>query len=270
MNYKFLLTLIFFSVTAAFPVCAQPRIVEMKPWNEADYPSEYYSKEIRARIVDADTGQPLEGVVVAKWVLSGGIKPPIDLEVLEAVTDKDGWFYIPGWGPKKRPVLRYLENRDPELLIFKSGYKYNNFWNARKEFYKDWKVKPQEMDSDELNNTISGVSPERIFPTDSVRESIWDGTTIKLHKFVLGEEIKYNDSYGRPAIRKLTEEDYWMSVSDFQHNIGWAGDYTNWKAIKHAVREIEKNRKALPKKFEWYLSPLPDNVRKIIYEGDKP
>lgn len=255
MNYKLLLTLISFSAIAIYPAYAQPRIVELKPWNESDYPAEYSAKEIQGRIVDADTGEPVEGaVVVAQWILRDimrGRKDVSDrLETLEAVTDKEGRFYIAGWGPKERPPLTYLENRDPEIWIFKVGYKALSLLNIKKEFLEETrKINIEEIDSDKLDDLIRGITSEKRIPTGAMREPIWSGKTIKLHK-------------------PKDEEDYWTSVSRFQRRIGWSGDDTNWASIKHAAREIEKARKNKPDKY--HLSTLPDNARKIIYREEKP
>lgn len=87
----------------------------------------YSAKEIRGQIVDGESGQPIEGaVVVAQWVLfhigigHGGHKSRI--HIYETVTDKDGRYVIPAWGPKPRPPMTELQERDPDILIFKSGY----------------------------------------------------------------------------------------------------------------------------------------------------
>lgn len=87
-------------------------------------PAEYRGAEIRARVVDAETQAPLEGVyVVARWDLhhwlSRGRTP---LHAAEAVTDVRGEFYLPPWGPKPRPAFTELWGGDPRLLFFKPGY----------------------------------------------------------------------------------------------------------------------------------------------------
>lgn len=66
----------------------------------------YYSADpIEAKVIDAETKQPLEGVtVVAHWELvygtPGGSSPAGQLTAMEAVTDHDGKFHFPGWGLK--------------------------------------------------------------------------------------------------------------------------------------------------------------------------
>jgi hypothetical protein len=117
----------------------------------------YSAKEIRGQIVDEQTGQPIEGViVVAQWVLyqaglgHGGHNGR--LHVYETVTDKDGRYFIPAWGPKPHPPMTELLRRDPEILIFKSTYDPQSHYNS--------------------------VTSE-----NSVRVSDWDGKVVKLKKF---------------------------------------------------------------------------------------
>jgi hypothetical protein len=77
--------------------------------------------DYRGRVVDADTQQPLEGVVVlGTWSelhpnLAGGSHTFYDAR--ETVTDRNGDFSIPGQG------LLFFSNIEPmSVMIFKSGY----------------------------------------------------------------------------------------------------------------------------------------------------
>ena len=95
------------------------------PWAPSPWPPVYWAEEIRARVIDADTKAPLEGVIVAaNWELRDPwIGPVGQVAVMEAVTDKDGRFTIPAWGPRLRGSLTgRLTFSDPRLLFFKSGY----------------------------------------------------------------------------------------------------------------------------------------------------
>lgn len=86
---------------------------------------------IDARVVDTDTGQPIEGVVaVAYWPLSQGSLAGDSLpcgaaNVEEAVSDKDGYFHLSGWGPVKNPCRGVMEEGEPLIYLFKAGYYYN-------------------------------------------------------------------------------------------------------------------------------------------------
>jgi hypothetical protein len=119
-------------------------------------PLTYSAKPIRGIVVDAGTGQPLQGViVVAQWVLHVapvGYGPR--LQVLEAVTDAQGVYQFPAWGPKLNPrfPLSSLDMRDPDLSFFKPGYR------------------PHGASNMYMSN-------------DSLRSSDWDGKTIKLEEF---------------------------------------------------------------------------------------
>src|SRR6266849_1854255 len=71
----------------------------------------YSAEPIEAWVVDADSGQPIEGVVVtANWELEigtlGGNIPVGQIMVMETVTDQKGRFYFPAWGPKAVPLKK--------------------------------------------------------------------------------------------------------------------------------------------------------------------
>jgi hypothetical protein len=129
----------------------------------------YSAESIQARVVDSETKQPLAGVnVVANWQLEGGLEGGTNLGqmmVMETVTDSAGQFRFPAWGPKAMPSgypLVYqnarLQDMDPQLLLFKSGYNYLALYND-----KTWEQKRS-----------TGLS---------VRTSDWNGKTIEMRKF---------------------------------------------------------------------------------------
>jgi hypothetical protein len=143
MMHRSISLLVLLCAILALPACLGPLL--------------YSAKEIRGQIVDEQTGQPIEGViVVAQWVLyqaglgHGGHNGR--LHVYETVTDKDGRYFIPAWGPKPHLPMTKLFGRDPEILIFKSAYE------------PDW-----------LENSV--------MHEDSVRVSDWNGKVVKLKKF---------------------------------------------------------------------------------------
>ncbi len=148
---------------------------------EGQHPSTYSGEAIELTVVDAETGQPLEGVnIVAHWELDdrytdeSGV--PINMGghkrqfmILEQVTDKQGHCVFPAWGPKPRPAGWILTFFDPELLVFKSGYEYEPLSNQ----------------------------PLSKFNTAPVRRSDWNKKTIKLKK----EGSTPGDSLGNLEIR---------------------------------------------------------------------
>jgi hypothetical protein len=82
-----------------------------------------YDGPYKGKVVDADTGKPIEGVVVlGEWYKetptpAGAVSSYYDAR--ETVTDKNGEFEIPGMG------LKILSTVAPmNVLIFKAGYEY--------------------------------------------------------------------------------------------------------------------------------------------------
>lgn len=141
---------------------SSPRLVQALDSAEkkacAGGPRMYSAKPIQGSVVDAETGAPLEGViVVAQWILfvvgPGHGQHRDRLEVLETVTDRHGHYVFPGWGPKRaKSVLHVLLTKDPEISFFKPGYRPLTVENRRER-------------------------------NDMVRFSEWDGKTMKLERF---------------------------------------------------------------------------------------
>lgn len=142
-------------------------------------PAFYSAKEIRATVVDEETGRPLEGVVaVAIWQLEpSGLQ--IRLQVTEAVTDAQGQFFIPGWGPKPRQ-WGWLGHRSPLLILFKHGYTplelHNESPKEVERLYPNYRAMPTKQ----LRNLTAWYQGA---PDDPVQESMWDGLTIQLEPF---------------------------------------------------------------------------------------
>jgi len=130
----------------------------------------YSAKEIHGRIVEAETGEPLQGVnIVAQWKIDRALvgDDKALLHVTETVTDKDGNYSFPAWGPIPLPLRAdFGQGRDPRLSIFKSGYA------------------PEYLD----NGIISDIR-YRLTPLGEFKGN---GTTIKLKRWTGGLE-----EYGR-------------------------------------------------------------------------
>lgn len=127
----------------------------------------YSAEEIEAWVVDADTQAPIEGVnVVAHWKLKFGIEggSSSDLELMESVTDANGRFYFPAWGPKSAPLrisfTARLQHADPEIIFFKAGYEPLVVYNDR------------------------DARPYGFFGGPRVRTSLWHGKKISLKRAV--------------------------------------------------------------------------------------
>jgi hypothetical protein len=96
----------------------------------------FYQEPLHGTIVDAETKQPIQGAVVAgRWrpwrlVIPFGSRLNFPRHVAEAVTDSDGKYRLPPWGP----VLCWPTAQihyPPDLLAYKSGYelKHNGYWD---------------------------------------------------------------------------------------------------------------------------------------------
>jgi hypothetical protein len=92
----------------------------------------YSAEPIEGWVVDADTGKPIEGViVVAHWQLRGGFEggtPVAELQILETRTAQSGRYFFPGWGPKLA-LSGHFTSQSPEIIFFKPGYNYRAVMN---------------------------------------------------------------------------------------------------------------------------------------------
>jgi hypothetical protein len=132
----------------------------------------YSAEAIEGLVVDAETRQPLEGaIVVAYWGLEYGMEGGNMkiFQLMESVTDKQGRFRFPPWGPKEIPAQlpsdARLKNRDPALDFYLDGYEVKAASNSKS--VKD----------------MGGHG-------DSVRKSEWNGKTVALKKFS-GDRARY-------------------------------------------------------------------------------
>ena len=192
MKQNILALLLLFPFLGALPACAGP--------------TTYSAEAIEARVVDADTKQPLEGVVVvAHWVLEGGIHVDRvgDLMILESVTDKEGKFIFSAWGPIRHWKSSRLTYMDPEILIFRSGYEYLRLTN------------------EPTPEALGG----KAFP---VRTSRWNGKTIELKRF-------------RGKGEKYAEHIYWLSVAlDRIHDFARGAKTCTWKNTPQILVALHK------------------------------
>lgn len=130
----------------------------------------FSAKPITGKVVDAETGEPLPGViVVAQWKIDrrfvGDAKAL--LNVLETVSDEKGAYSFPAWGPITLPPLAdFGKGEDPRVAYFKSGY-----WPEHEQ------------------NDISGDIARRIPPLGefqgngkTVRMRKWDGSEVRSYE----------------------------------------------------------------------------------------
>jgi hypothetical protein len=184
-------------------------------------PPAYSGAEIRGRVVDAETKEPLAGVhVVAQWILTSGMVHPQSitrLQILETVTDAKGEYHLPAWGPKPRPFLTELDTADPRLTFFRPGYRM--------------------LDR-------SNQAPHH----DSLRTSRWHGQTIDLEPF-RGSPEEWVAQLQFVQMR-LT----WGDSTD--HVVPQVND--NWKLMPRAVLAVVEQRQLLPARLRHRVRDLQD------------
>ena len=143
-------------------------------------PPSYSAKDIRATVVNEETGEPLEGVVVvALWELRQVSARP-RIHITEAVTDAQGQFHIPGWGPKVRPPLAELAHRSPLLVLFKPGFVPLRLHTEARARVEQFAPNYRTMPTKKLRETISWY---RGSPKDAVQDCIWDGLTLQMEPY---------------------------------------------------------------------------------------
>jgi hypothetical protein len=127
-------------------------------------PPMYWAESIHGRVVDADSGAPVEGaVVVADWKLYGGGMGHgghrDSLFVEETVTDSNGEFRFGKWGPKLRPLSGELDTA-PWLVVFKAGYEHRFLPN---EYDSNWFVRRSDWDRKTIElKHFAGTPDQRI------------------------------------------------------------------------------------------------------------
>ncbi len=169
-------------------------------------PLSYSAEALEARVIDADTKQPVSGaVVVASWILVGGMHANATeiLVVSEATTDDAGRFHIAAWGPIARPASGVLDVWDPDIVIVKSGY----------------------LLADK-NNYEAGSPPDKRLNL-SVRTSAWNHRDIELKRNELGT-AQYTSHFALFFARL---------------QLVYGSTDCKWKQIPNAVRAFEAERK---------------------------
>ena len=175
----------------------------------------YSAEPIEAWVVDAETKEPIERVVVvAHWELKGGLEGGNvmgQMMVMESVTDKNGRFYFPAWGPKWHLGWGSLGDSDPELILFKSGYKLVAVSNSP---YR------------------GPTKSSRAKPTGSKRISLWSGQTIKMESFGGG-------------LKEYAEH---LSAMDTYLSFSYSGEDCEWKQMPHMIAAFFEEEKRFKEK----------------------
>jgi hypothetical protein len=157
-------------------------------------PPFYWAESIHARVVDAETGRPIEGAaVVADWKLYGGGMGHgghrSSMIVEETLTDANGEFRFGKWGPKLRPYYGVLDTA-PWLVVFKTEYQHRFLPNENDSNcivrHSDWNGKAIDL------SRFSGTAAQRIDQLDLVL-SISERQPLMLEE-ILREEAAYRST----------------------------------------------------------------------------
>ena len=108
-------------------ICAGICLITLIIWLSLNL-SVHWAGSMEGWVIDQETGNPIEGVIVsANWQseirLPDGSRPGDQIAIREAVSDRTGHFRLDSWGPKFS-TRRHAPERKPQLLLFKSGYEY--------------------------------------------------------------------------------------------------------------------------------------------------
>lgn len=171
---------------------------------------QFSANAIEGRVLEAGTAAPLEGViVVVNWELVGSAKLPVgQLMVMETVTDKDGGFSFPAWGPKTAPSETVPDPNAPQLLFFKEGYEYRRLVNPR----------------------VADTS------ADQVISSAWNGRTIGMRR--LPDEMIVTLGEGRVVSRRG------LSTNGLSLSLTWAyrGKECEWQRAPRMLSAVHKTK----------------------------
>ncbi len=147
-------------------------------------PNTYLAVPISGTVIDKETKQPLEGVIVVvhynlyKGGLAGRRQTGL-LHVEETVTDKNGKYYFKAWGPVSTWTGR-LGYESPQMLFAKAGYYHERKYNDRRTIFFG-KKGAGEIHVPNAEEMEDGV----------LYRSLWDGKKVELQK------AKYDDEYAR-------------------------------------------------------------------------
>jgi hypothetical protein len=113
-------------------------------------PVTHSARPITARVIDAETGEPIGGASVAAiyWIGVGVVEAFYRVfAAQETTTSPDGTFHLPGFGPKLRwPPWGRLDGLAPTIVVFKPGYelwKHGNQFPITGRALAGWVVRSQ-------------------------------------------------------------------------------------------------------------------------------
>ena len=160
---------------------------------------ETHTGSFSGRVIDAVTGEPIEGAVVAYNWIFGGILDESWAASYEILTDKDGKYFIPNQRIKRDTIFR--GSLEPEsVLIYKNNYAVYTLWReyGKSTVGRSWGDRLKNQLYYRKNNLVKlypwkiGESHERHFDF-IIRSPGYVGGNRSLLKKELQEEEKRAD-----------------------------------------------------------------------------
>jgi len=184
------------------------------------FQSEYSAKSTTLWLVDEETGAPISGAIATgNWelvagTLAGGPAVQGQMKIMETVSDDKGKVFFPAWGPEPNRYGGHIRADDPQIIVYKDGYK------------------PVRLDNFNRYMRVPQPGTPLGYSLDALRHSLWDGETIKLRK----------------ATDPIKPRDIDASLSGIRVRLDFAIDGTNcdWKflprmaAVLLAARLIQR------------------------------
>ena len=110
-------------------------LATVETWLLGYFPSVYWDKPWDAWVTDAYSGLPVEGAVVtANWESEmptlEGSRPGDEVRIMETVTDANGHFSLPAWGPGLVKQGHVDRVRNPKIMLLRRGYEIRMLRNS--------------------------------------------------------------------------------------------------------------------------------------------
>jgi len=152
----------------------------------------YHKPAFKGRVVDLDTGEPVEGVAIVALYRMETLNPPEGpygsyIHAKETITDRDGKFVISSYRTTMNPLSW---SKPVEFIIFKPGYICNQPIDLEEEFSgngtRDWIFSANWNSNLKYRVLKSGVVMLAKVKTDRDRiESYHNTTQISVFKSIL-------------------------------------------------------------------------------------
>lgn len=194
-------------------------------WSLLPHPLYYEQDAIEARVIDKESGRPLQGVpVLAVWyVETGAFEVMVSIyRYEEAVTDANGRFRLSPWKRWRKRDEGHLKDEDPIIRIYQPGYKSVHLTN--RDAYVPVVGLPGPSGRNEWRPQYPpqpGQQPEK-YPgwrwTGAKRHAYWNDATIEMERaMTLKEQAQaLNIGYGFYG-EDIVAPHFWAKIAE-----GWS------------------------------------------------